>query len=133
MINFISLYLYFIKIWWKVYVFPNNSSITVQKFRLLDHVILLDAATLDMTLKRLVSILNSVFFWLVRLIWKSQMLVIITKNDKYLNSMILLTFWNQTLFKRYLEVLSGTIFQEKVSEVFRSNFLKMSVSSDKNI
>ena len=94
---------------------------------------------------------------LVRLISEKQVLVIVTKNNKYLNSIVLfLTFWNQTLFscKYYLQVI-GTIiavnknleykfmFEEKSivwykqfsckkSVVFGSNSLKMSVSFDKN-
>ena len=56
----------------KVFYFPKNSSniffwdpcfyLTVQKYRLLDYVILLHATVLDVTLKGLVFVCNKVHF-----------------------------------------------------------------------
>ena len=45
-----------------------------------------------MGLKGLVFVLNKANFLLVRLIYEKQMLEIITKNYKYNNSILLLTF-----------------------------------------
>ena len=58
-INNFSCPLYFIKIWWKSYIFPkihlffSDFYVTVQKSRLLDHVILLYATVLGMALMRI--------------------------------------------------------------------------------
>ena len=81
---------------------------TLQKFRLLDYVILLRATILGMTLKGL-FVLNKIHSWLVRLIWERQMLVIITK---YNISTILFNFLKQNTA---LKVLFALISVNKLS------------------
>ena len=57
---------------------------------------------LAMKLKGMLSICFQWSSFLVgQVIWERQMLLIITKNNKYLNSILFLTFWNLTLFWRY--------------------------------
>ena len=95
-------------------------------------------------------VLNKVHLFLVRLIWERQMLVIITKNDKYLNSIF---FFNFLKSKTVLKVLLALItvnknleyvhilerkkyslvqFSWKKSVVFLSSLLKMTISFNKN-
>ena len=97
---FVSLYLYFIKIWWKSYIFHKFQIFfrdpcfyaTIHKFRLPDYVILLHATILCMILKDLVSVCSQQSSFLRKADACNH------KKNKYLNGILFLTFWNQTLF-----------------------------------
>ena len=79
-----------------------------------------------MSLKGMVSIFNKAHFWLVRLIQERQMVVIITKYNKYLKVYMYIYIYREREREREREILTSL----KSKPILEVLFALISVNKD---